>query len=179
VSYQTLHIPKKLGLAVALGCAAAGCASDNATIPQSVSQDLTQNLDALNQGVSNHSCSDAQAKSLPRLEQEVRTLPQNVNPQVRQTLTDGTAHLQQLVAANCRPPATTPTTERSSPSTTTRTGDTEPKRKHKPPPKDQGPPQGDTSPQQPGGGVTIPTPGGPIGIGPNDSSPPTSGGDGG
>jgi hypothetical protein len=176
VSYHTLDIPKKLALAVALGCAATGCASDNATIPQSVSQDLTQSLDALNQGVSNHSCSDAQAQSLPRLEQEVRTLPSNLNPQVRQTITDGTAHLRQLVAAKCIP-ASTPTTERSSPSTTTRTSDTQPRHTHKPP--QAGSSHGDTTSPQPGGGVTIPTPGGGIGLGPSNSNPDTSGGDGG
>lgn len=124
-------------------------------------------------------CHDIQNHDLPELESQLGSLPSNLDSNVRSTLTNGIAHLKDLVNSQCQAldqqqtqtttqktqtttSSTTapPPTRTTAPPTTTQTTQTTP------PPTHSTPAPSTSTTTVPGGGVTPPGPGsGPAGKG--------------
>ena len=89
-----------LTLAALAGC---GGQEQTQTIPASSARNLLAQLDEVGRRVNARACSDVRNDSLPALQQHVDSLPDRVDDQVRATLDDGVAHLEELVSSQCRP----------------------------------------------------------------------------
>jgi hypothetical protein len=87
-------------------------------IPANQAQLLAAELAQIPPQVDAHACADIQTNSLPRIEHQVATLPNNVSADLRQTLAASTQHLRSLVASECLAPAPPPPAIYTPPSTT-------------------------------------------------------------
>lgn len=97
------RIAVALTTAAALVVLAAGCSDSNSTnLPPSTASRLSGDLDRVAGQTEAGSCEAAQHQSLPQLRAEIASLPSQVDPGVRQTLTASTAQLSRLVADECR-----------------------------------------------------------------------------
>jgi hypothetical protein len=145
------------GFLVLVAClVAAGCGSDDegAGIPADSAQQLQDRLDEIQRRFEfgGGACADIQNDSLPAVEDLINSLPEDVDADVRQALTDGFQRLFVLTDEQCEEPQTetepepepepvpvpTDTTETTAPPETTET--------IPPPTETEAPPATDTEP---------------------------------
>jgi hypothetical protein len=102
---------------------ATGCGhKQGAAIPAAQANDIVGRLQEAQRRSDAHACHDLRTDTIPMLERQVAALPQNVDSNVRATLSDGVAHLKDLVQQQCAaPPATTTTPTTTTTTTTTPT----------------------------------------------------------
>jgi hypothetical protein len=133
-------IVSALALAIFLVLAVSACQGAGA-IPLNQAQLLGAELAQIPPQVDAHACGDIQTNSLPRIEYQIATLPNNVSTDLRQTLATSTEHLRSLVASQCLPPPAppapiyTPPATTSPPSKSTRTETVNPGTRVAPPPQ--------------------------------------------
>jgi cell division septation protein DedD len=155
-------------LALALGAAAAvGLAScgrdDKGLLPGDTASQIVTNLDTVNELARAGDCSSA-AAAVSDVQDEIRTLPSSVDPQLRARLTQGAQRLATVVNSPGACETTTAETTTTEP-TTTETSSAEKKPKA---PKPSKPPKGTTTTTTTGTTSTSTTPTEPPG-------PPTGG----
>jgi cell division protein FtsN len=112
-----------LVLAAAAGALwAAGCGhKQGAPIPAADANNIIGRLQEAQRRSDAHACHDLRTDTLPILQQQVTSLPQNVDSNVRATLQDGVSHLKDLIQQQCSTQTQTTTT----PTTTTQTTPTQ------------------------------------------------------
>ena len=100
-----LRTPRALvSCAVAAGAIAlAGCGGDDEgpQIPRAQASALINRLEEAQRRSEPFRCNDLRRDTIPALETQLRTLPANLDGDVRQTLEDGIAHLRELVEQEC------------------------------------------------------------------------------
>ena len=123
-----MRMRRALGLLLALasGAACAGLvacgSSDNPHLLSPARADrLTQQLDAVQSAVDDHDC-QAASEGVQKLEDEINSLPRDTDPQLQQTLQEGTTNLRAKAADECQQTETQPTvTETTTQETQTET----------------------------------------------------------
>jgi hypothetical protein len=102
-------------LALAACLVAVGCGSDDegAPIPADIADQLQTRLDEVQRrfDFGGGACADIQDDSLPAVEDMLASLPDNVDPDVREALTDGFDRLFVLTDEQCEEPDQTETAE--------------------------------------------------------------------
>jgi len=127
-----MRMRRALGLLLALasGAACAGLvacgSSDNPHLLSPARADrITSQLDKVQQAVDAHDC-EAATSGVQQLEDEVTSLPRDTDPQLVQTLQDGTTNLRAKAEDECQQTDTTPTvTETTTQETQTETTQTQ------------------------------------------------------
>jgi hypothetical protein len=176
-------------LALAACLLAAGCGSDEEgePIPANIAGQLQTRLDEVERrfAFGNGACADIQNDSLPAVEDLLASIPENVDADVRQGLTDGFDRLFVLTDDQCEQTQTEPETETppaQEPVPTDTTETTPPPTETTPPPTEtEEPPPVDTeTAPEPGEGGDLPGgEGGSGGGGQGGDAPGLQGGSGG
>jgi len=114
MNLRAMHI-RTHGLALAAVVVGAlvvtGCGhKQGAPIPSANANDIVARLQEAQRRSDAHACHDLRTQTLPVLQQQVSSLPQNVDSNVRATLQDGISHLKDLVQQQCATPTQTNTT---------------------------------------------------------------------
>lgn len=122
--------PVSLLLALILGAGAAGltaCGKDNPHLFSAARADrLTQALDEVQGAVSDHNCAAA-TRALSRLNDQLTSLPNSIDPRLRLQLQKGAVALSRQAAKECQQTDTTTTaTTDTTPTTTATTTTTTP-----------------------------------------------------
>ncbi|GAC1318988.1 MAG: hypothetical protein NVSMB25_09100 [Thermoleophilaceae bacterium] len=177
--------PRATAACLLVAAALAGCGGSKAgaPIPRAAADDLAGRLTEARNRSNPLRCHDLQKDTIPTLEQDARNLPQSVDQKVRTTVSDGVAHLRDLVQQQCDaqrqqrlqqqqqqttstatpPPTPPPTTQTTAPAPSTQT--TPPPTATTPPPTTRSTPTQST-PTTNGGGISPP------GNGPDGNGPP-------
>jgi hypothetical protein len=114
-------VARPFAVAALAALLAAGCGGGNGgrSIPGERAQALLAKLAQVESRFDRGKCGGA-SSAVGQLDAEVRTLPRSVDSDVRRTLTDGVARLDDLVA-DCQPAPTVPETTPSETQTQTQT----------------------------------------------------------
>jgi hypothetical protein len=104
-----------LGLAVSL---IAACGSSNGLLSSSTASTLTDQLQQVSTNIENGNCAAA-ADQLASVTQQIQRLPSSVSSTLRSNLDQGLTKAQELLAAQCKTPATTTPSTTATQTTTT------------------------------------------------------------
>ena len=148
-------------VAVGLALAAAACGEEGPQIPRDEARNIVRRLQEADRRLSQDPpvCGDLSEDSIPALEDQVASLPEETDDAIKDTMRDGIDHLRSLIEAECasreEEPDTETTTEEEAPTTTeeeppptTEPPDTE----TEPPDPETEPPDTETTPSPPGNG---------------------------
>jgi hypothetical protein len=106
-----------LGLAVSL---IAACGSSNGLLSSNTASTLTGQLQQVSADIENGNCAAA-ADQLASVTQQIQRLPSSVSSTLRSNLDQGLTKAQELLAAQCKTPATTTPRTTTTETTTTET----------------------------------------------------------
>jgi cell division protein FtsN len=163
----TPPISRPAVLAACIAALAAGCGGGTQPIRAETAARLQEDLDKVAAAIEAEECGRKVNAPLTRLQRDVGNLPDDVDPDVRQTLDDGIDRLTELAQEECdrireertdttSTTTTTPDTTTTTTPTTTDTTTTEPDEtttEEEPPPDEQPTTTAPTTtPQEPGGG---------------------------
>ena len=145
--------------------AIAGCGDEKPQIPSDEAREIVRRLQEADRRISEDPpvCGDLSEDTIPALESQVANLPEDVDPDIRETLDEGVSHLRDLLEAECserREEPDTDTTDETEPPTTDETqppttDETQPPTtdETQPPTTDETQPTTPTTPDNGGGGV--------------------------
>jgi hypothetical protein len=122
VRFRVRHL---IAAAVVAG-AVAGCGDEEPQIPRDQAGDILRRLQEADRRISQDPpvCGDLSDDTIPALEQQVASLPDDVDADIRESLDEGVAHLRDLLEAECADRREEPDTETTD--TTDTTEETEP-----------------------------------------------------
>lgn len=95
--------PLAAALACAILLAAAGCGGDDEgePIPAALANEIATKVDLVETRVNRGSCGNLEAMSYPDIEERIKALPKDTDPDVRQALEDSIDRLKELAGGEC------------------------------------------------------------------------------
>jgi hypothetical protein len=122
---RTLSLALAVAAALALAACGGGGGSDQGLLPGKTADQIVDNLNAVETLFDEGQCDQATEKA-DLVVSQVESLPESVKPKLRQVLHDGAVRLQEKVASDCEPAATTaPATVPETTESTTESASTE------------------------------------------------------